>query len=459
MGLPQDPYLVEISLAAMSSIICLVCPFAMARSPSILIMYRFVPIASTITPSTISVVVAAPQPLPVSHMHVPQADFKSLKMVSPGNFMGYSGRPNSSTEQMFYDGASRMTQRIAKTTAALGSILAIPAPGINASYGMNFQGPYLKCDNMNSTFLYEVQKSILINYGNKSNCEEYYNFLSWTASRGHMDMNYSVIQPVPFDNYSPYAMNLGSLGPMLRTPLVENNDTATIYFAIMPQMHHEGTAKCPARESTEGFNNAFSMFNGSTFLQCELWNTTYHAKFDFTGGEQKVELDFPKLNESTPVPTLYASLINTGWATNGSPDPKDVYAYSGCNTVGAGRYSFKDCVVDPYVLEKLSFQSVMDSFGSLLVGGARQGDGYEVVSTVESTSILTTSLMSSREMGFLSGASSWRNNSMYVPFRFTDLFGTLVPDDIRITNISFKDNVEQLFQNITVSLMSNEMFQ
>jgi hypothetical protein len=127
--------------------------------------------------------------------------------------------------------------------------------------------------------------------------------------------------------------------------------------------------------------------------------------------------------------------------------------------VGAGRYSFKDCVVDPYVLEKLSFQSVMDSFGSLLVGGARQGDGYEVVSTVESTSILTTSLMSSREMGFLSGASSWRNNSMYVPFRFTDLFGTLVPDDIRITNISFKDNVEQLFQNITVSLMSNEMFQ
>jgi hypothetical protein len=389
-------------------------------------------------------------------MHVPQADFKSLKMISPGNFIGMVRDLNSSTEQMFYDGPSRMTQRITKTTASLGSILAIPAPGVNASYEMSFQGPYLKCGNMNSTFQYEVQKSIIMNYANKSNCADYYNFLSWTSSRGRLDSNYSVIQPMPFDSYKPYDMNIGSLGPMLRDPLTENNDTATLYFAVMPQMHHEGTAKCPARESAQGFNDAFSMFNGSTFLQCELWNTTYHAKFNFTGGEQKVALDFPKLNESTPVPSLYTAYINTGWHTNNRPND---YTFDGCNTVGEGRYNYVDCKMNPKTLEKLSFQSVMDSFGSLLVGGVRQGDGYKVATMVSSTSVLTTSLMSSKDLGFLSGASSWRNNTMYLPFRATDQFGAILPDDIHITDMSLGQSLEQLFQNITVSMMSAEMFQ
>jgi hypothetical protein len=389
-------------------------------------------------------------------MHVAQADFKSLRFLNPGAFQGGGRDLDSSTSYMYYNGPSIMTQRVAKTTAAQGSILAIPAPGLNASYEVAFQGPYLKCQDMPSTFKAEVQKSIIMNYANKSHCADYYNFLSWTSSRGHVDGNISVNQPLPFDSYSPYQMNLGSLGPRSYRPGQENNDTATIYFAVMPRMHHEGTAQCPAQTSVQGFNDAFDMFANSTFLQCQLHNTTYNAKFNFTNGDQTVGLDFPNLDASIPVAARDIAYINYGIHKNIRDDN---YTTDGCETVGEGFYSYKDCKIDVSTLERLSFQAVMDSFGSLMVGGVRSGDGFEVTTMVTATSLMTTSLMSSRELQFMSGAASWLNNTVYTPYKATQNFATILPRDAPSTNVSLSQRLEELFQNITVSMMSAEPLQ
>jgi hypothetical protein len=357
---------------------------------------------------------------------------------------------------MYYNGPSVMTQRVTKTTAAQGSILAIPAPGLNASYELSFQGPCLKCADMPDAFKMQVQERIIMNYANKSGCGDYYSFLSWTASRGHVDGNISVNQPLPFDSYSPYQMNLGSLGPRSYRPGLENNDTATIYFAVMPHMHHQGTALCPAQTSIEGYNAAFSMFANSTFLQCQLHNTTYNAKFNFTNGAQTVGLDFPNLDASTPVAARDIAYINYGIHKNRIDDN---YTVDGCETVGDGFYTYKDCKIDTNTMERLSFQAVMDSFGSLLVGGVRSGDGFEVTTLVSATSVMTTSLMSSRELQFMNGAASWLNNTMYVPFKATKDYATILPQDAIPSNVSLSQRLEELFQNITVSMMSADTLQ
>jgi hypothetical protein len=387
-------------------------------------------------------------------MLVPQLDFKSLKFIKPGLFK-YGGRPeDDGTEMMFYNGPSIAAQRVAKTAAALGSILSIPAPGINASYEMSFQAPYLKCGNMNDTFRSQVQENIILNYANGSLCEEWYNFLSWTAYSGNHDDTINLPQALPFDTKKPFERNIGTLGPLSWTPVTENNDTATIYFAIMPRMTGSDTARCPALESVDGYLDAFYMFQNSTFLQCQLSNTTYHAKFDFTGGQQTLDLDFPKLNESQPVAALEIAYINFGKHRGIDNN----FVTDNCETVGQQRSTYVNCAINTTTLEILSFQAVMDSFGSLLVGGVRQGNNIGKKTVITSTNVLTTSLMSSRELSFMSTDGSWRNNTLD-PFVATDRFTKMMPYDPLLKNVPLASNLEELFQNITISMLNSEFLQ
>jgi hypothetical protein len=221
-------------------------------------------------------------------------------------------------------------------------------------------------------------------------------------------------------------------------------------------MHQQGTALCPAQTSIEGYNAAFSMFANSTFLQCQLHNTTYNAKFNFTNGAQTVGLDFPNLDASIPVAARDIAYINYGIHKNTLDDN---YTMDGCETVGEGFYSYKDCTINTTTMERFSFQAVMDSFGSLLVGGVRSGDGFEVTTMVSATSVMTTSLMSSRELQFMNGAASWLNNTMYAPFKATKDYATILPQDASPSNVSLSQRLEELFQNITVSMMSADTLQ
>jgi hypothetical protein len=370
--------------------------------------------------------------------------------------MGYAGRDDSSSTQLwYYNGPSTAAQRVTKTTASLGSIMAIPAPGTNASYEVSFQAPYLRCEPMNATFQAAVQKNIYANYVKASNCQMYYNYLAWTASRGHNDMSSYMPQPLPFDSASPYEMNVGTLGPLQRDNLLVNNQTSTIYFGIMPNMRKMGVAECPEAKTIDNLTETSTKFINATFLQCQLWNTTYRANLNFTGGQQQVRVDFPNLEKRTPVAALSSAYMNTGIHRDLMTNK---FVTDGCQTVGGDRATYVDCTVDRRVLETLSFQAIMDSFGSLLAGGVRFGDTFKTTTFVSSTEVLSSSLMSSRELSFFSSGSSWRNNS-YTPMPATDQFTELLPQDELQRDVSFKDSVEQLFQNITLSMMSADLLQ
>jgi hypothetical protein len=262
-------------------------------------------------------------------------------------------------------------------------------------------------------------------------------------------------QPLPFDSASPYEMNIGTLGPMQLDNLLVNKETATIYFGIMPQMRKVGIAECPESNTTDIAYQTTSKFDNATFLQCQLWNTTYHAAFDYTGGQQQVKVDFPNLDKSQPVVTLSTAYINTGIHRNLITNN---FTSDTCNTVGGDRATYVDCKIDRRVLETLSFQAIMDTFGSLLTGAVRFGDGFKTTTFVSSTELLSSSLMSSRELSFFGSGSSWRNNS-YTPMPADEHFTTLLPEDEPTTDVTFQQGLEQLFQNITMSMMSADLLQ
>jgi hypothetical protein len=355
----------------------------------------------------------------------------------------------------YYNGPSTAAQRVTKATSALGSIMPISAPGTNATYEVSFQAPYLKCEPMNATFQDAVQKNIYANWVKASECQMPYNYLSWTASPGHNDMSSYTPQSLPFDSASPYEMNIGTLGPMQFDSLLVNNETATIYFGIMPQMRKLGIAECPESNTTDIAYQTTSKFDNATFLQCQLRNTTYHAAFDFTGGQQQVKVDFPNLEKSQPVVTLQTAYINTGIHRDLLTDN---FTSDGCDTVGGDRATYVDCKIDRHVLETLSFQAIMDTFGSLLTGAVRFGDTFKTTTFVSSTELLSSSLMSSSELSFFESGSSWRNNS-YTPMPADEHFTTLLPEDEPTTDVFFKQSVEQLFQNITLSMMGADLLQ
>lgn len=105
---------------------------------------RLIPLASVVTPATLSVIAA---PSPESHSRVmPSPGFKSLNSldVAVGNIHGGGG---------LYPGPSAVVTRIAQAVAAQGATLPIPAPALNASWELNFMGPSLECSEVDDAFM------------------------------------------------------------------------------------------------------------------------------------------------------------------------------------------------------------------------------------------------------------------------------------------------------------------
>lgn len=410
---------------------------------------RLIPIASVITPATLSVVVAPEVPPPASSVHVPQADFNSLKLISPGEMMGHSFDP-----AMVYNGPDQIVQRIAQAVASSGSILPITPPGANTSWQLNFPGPYIKCNDVNATLKNGMQQNILLPYRNGSYCQNYFNYLSWTATPGNTPGAQNratdpfANSPLPFAAKKPFDMHTGALGPLDYAGFEANLSTnasqvATIYFAVMPNFKSLELGECPLGSLSTSHQDLSKNFETSTFLQCQLYNTTYRANFTYSENTQDISMDFPNLDQATLVDTLAGIFFNDG--------------DNDCSTINA---SNETCTIDPVTLQRLSYQAVMDAFGRVLIGSVHNGDTNKQSTYVVSTNVLSTSLVSTRELAFLSKDTSWtqagdgvfQNSSAEV----ASLYST---ENGAASQQLLKDSLEELFRNITISMLSSSALQ
>jgi hypothetical protein len=337
-------------------------------------------------------------------------------------------------------------ERIANSVAAQGRMLPIAPPGLNVSWTSIFRAPSIQCTDVNSTLRAQMLDNIIQAFFNGTNCAGPYNFLSWTATPGFDSaMSIMVDQAVnntalpfhkPSNANNRWPMNVGTVGPLDSTATgpedyVNANQVATIYFAVIPQLSYNTPGNCPDMlKSTD--------FSSSTFIQCELRNTTYSTNFTYVNGDQQISFAPEAGTTSTPVTTLMA------------------FDYQDYNTTCATmNANFENCVVDPTLLEKLSFQAVMDAFGKIFVGyvvdpmKTRYGQG-----AFERTSVMQSVLLETPELAFLTQNARWTPAAGHTP-ELSTMYDTVQPRG----NVSLKNTLERLFENITMSLLSSPNLQ
>lgn len=109
------------------------------------------------TPATLSVGISFPPP---EYMDVPNVAFSSLNLVAPMAAYGTTGG-NSPEFTYMYGGPSLTVQRITKAVGAQGAILPVIAPAMNSTWDLEFNGPSLHCNPVDSVLRDAVLANVL----------------------------------------------------------------------------------------------------------------------------------------------------------------------------------------------------------------------------------------------------------------------------------------------------------
>ncbi|KXS97850.1 hypothetical protein AC578_7656 [Pseudocercospora eumusae] len=459
---------IDVLYSVLSNVCNLFRPRTWSKHPLLLLtalVTWLIPIAAIITPATLSVAIAAVTPSPSEIRSVPMADFESLKFFAPGQSNTFTGL--ASVDTVFYNGPTYMVERIAYSVATGGTILPISPSAPNTSWSLDFNGPALRCNNINATMQALMQTNILNAYRGNS-CQQPYNYLAWTAANGSPTPSEGIASnedpfgnhAVPFSDSTPFTMNQGTLGPLLYDAVgAKGNATtngtanatqvATIYFAAIPKFKYRELGSCNANPNmtAEQVDVEFGRyFVNSTILECQLWNTSYHTDFTYVDGQQSIDITTSERGKDIPVDTL------AGFYMNG-----DYPKCAGLNI------DYEGCNVDRYTLQRLSFQAILDAFGRVFVGTVLDGQQSKYGGTyTTATKVMSTVLLDTKELSFLRAPSNWATaaeTGTYTHLGSTDNMPSLYDWTAEARQKPFlKHTIEELFQNITLSMLSSAHF-
>lgn len=423
------------------------------RSPismTLALICWLLPVVSMISPATLSVNLASFDEYALKR--IPRVDFTSARFAT--FVSGAISTTNQSTQKLWisaYRDPAPETQRVVNSVATQGTILPIEPPAVNSSWSVEFHGPAMVCDKVNQSVTAYITQNVAqaINGSQEHSPENVtfayysltrYGYLSWAPEADNL------IDSTPFvqNGSGTFTQRLSSLGPIPSDP---ENGSRIYSTPKQPMINWRPlslfVAIFPHSMETPKYNdipeNVAAAVQNSTILHCALHNASYQANLTYINGDQTIHVtDKTVLNG---ISYLHGVTNHDGpiWSSNTS------------------------FMHNPRVMESLSYQSIMDAFGKLLFGSIRtnmthynyQGDGPKgnvVNSMTQDTNILSTTLMDTEEMSIfpsIAGSESnpfteyWEERSISLPRHSSRLSNTL----------------EELFQNITFSLMSSKMFQ
>lgn len=253
------------------------------------------PIASIITPATLSISVDFP---PAAYMNVPTVDFTSLNLAAPMPAFYISEGSLSYN----YAGPSLTVQRIADAVAAQGSILPVTAPAVNSSWNVAFNGPSLHCNPIVSDFRREVLDNVL-NYtfgrcgvSSTENC---------TFGPGYVAWHPGFMAPLkPMKDYLPFSadFSVDESGPL--TLQSDNHygdpapDMASVFILVAPVLSSSSTVQ------VEGSNyptmcagkpwyqdGLAKYYETSLLLRCDVYNSTFDTTFSVVNSAQTIHVN------------------------------------------------------------------------------------------------------------------------------------------------------------------------
>ncbi|KAL9023085.1 MAG: hypothetical protein Q9180_008401 [Flavoplaca navasiana] len=199
-------------------------------------------------------------------------------------------------------------------------------------------------------------------------------------------------------------------------------------------------------------NIAAIAFEDATLLQCNLVNTSYSSEFQFTNGQQDIQLRPNKMHGS---PVVNGSARFYG-PTELSPEETDCGSLRVAPPAKASDdYQapdvWKDCGYDSSALNLLSYQGIMAAFNQMILGSAQRNyDG----GTDTNTTIMRTVLANTEELAIM---RDW--STSHASGDTANAFQGVTGEALLGARGALKSTLEELFKNYTISLLAEPYFQ
>ncbi|KIM96598.1 hypothetical protein OIDMADRAFT_205291 [Oidiodendron maius Zn] len=387
------------------------------------VVYWLLPIASFITPATLTVEWVEVRSTFVDR--VPRIDFTSLNFANLPVMQGTSPVYSYKIPQL------SVLQTVAAGTIG-GNILPIPSQHPNSTWQLEFTGPVLSCESIDegSAQYRDISQNILNSMIDIDGvCQTSYGYISWVPG---------ITSSLPFPNvtsanytYEPPSQTLGP--PFDGVTAASANNTMCLYVASLPGMAAGGIT---CQENGTWTQRALDMLFNMTVEKCSMYNTSYTANFTYVDGIQSINLTTQGLYN-------YVGYISS--AEGAYPLMIEPTAAVGIPTA----YNVQ-------LVQNFAYQAIMDAFGRMLVGTVSVS-AYDGPQTI-TTQMTNTPLLETEEFNFLQG------------FNVTSSLQTAVDSEPRLWNglsvkypsnstISMTSVIEELFKNATISLMSSPQLQ
>ncbi|KAI1112877.1 hypothetical protein F5Y14DRAFT_240106 [Nemania sp. NC0429] len=381
------------------------------------LVFWLLPIASFLTPASLTVHQAVFRGTRL--LRVPRTDFTSLNFAIIQQQIGLS--PSAG-----YGGSRFDVQRMAVASTTSSQILPIPPPYTNSSWVLNFAAPALSCQNVSGSLFEEIRGNIK-DALTAENCTTSYGYLSWVP-RHFSFQNASL--PFDYDSTSQrFSLKSDTIGPngtVLEQPAPD--EKLSIFFAAIPDMsiilRNDGP-QCDI-QLNGGATPPSTQLSHLAVAQCWAYNASYSASFSYTDGNQDVRVSLDE---------FYSDVI---W-------PPSI---SGASAFG--RYG-SDNTHNTTMVEQYSFAAVMDAYGKVLVGSI----SFSMEGLAETSQITSTALMSTRQLGFLK--TFYVNSGYGIAQADSLLWDGLSVSEMTNSTDDWLNTIEQMFQNVTMSLMASEL--
>ncbi|KAI0450081.1 hypothetical protein F5B21DRAFT_508512 [Xylaria acuta] len=388
------------------------------------------PLAFVIPPGTLSVVLVSDRRSVIQD--VPNVDFTSFNYVAGMPFVGETPDGNGNLFGIYeYNGPSVGVEKVAIAVAAQGAILPIDAPAVNASWALDFYGPSLSCGAMNDSVWNQVELNIVRWLSSVSedglNCLlRASTYLCWNPTLLASDLYVYENRTTTLLPYVDNEFSTGSTrGPF--TPL---------YMALLPSM-----AASPC-------NSTSNRFESASFLQCDLHNASYHVDFSYESGVQNITAKIDRLEAVANVYGVFGPEFDPSSRT--------------CDQLVEDQPHLvqSSCVFDTGLLRRLSYTGILDAFRQLVTGSVSIDRGG---SAVIDTNMFATSLIDTPELEYLlesvkSARTSWTIQTQFTLVN-TSQGGALSNFEETPPRSSLPHVIEEMFTNLTLSLMSSNLLQ
>jgi hypothetical protein len=294
-----------------------------------------------------------------------------------------------------YSGPSLELSRLALVTAGTGLVQPVVAPWTNASYTLTFIGPSLKCQLLPILLSDEDKQKMALGHWPK-----YYvsGLLNQTDPRAQ-------IMQIP---------NL-FLGP-----LEDNGGTAEVPYAVSSTYYSSkssSTSRMLVFFYDIALNTTDTGTSGPALQECFNYNASYYVQFLYKNGQQTLQVKNIRYINKMP------SIIERD------------QLFPNCNSSNS---NMSECAQYNYITKS---NSILDALTYLLAGWIIEpvgGDGPEGFTPIYDTSLYFVKEFAPTRAGYGDASTP--------------------PELERITKMTLIEGIEELFQNITMSLFSRSTF-